>query len=319
MQIILLNPKLKTGRFKKRRNMCNSFAKLCTATLLYLCLIVINLAEADDATQLPADNNISNADLIQNITKAIKPEPLAQGSNEVIIVDHGRSRMNVNLNSGGGQQKFAKDISINVSESPEDEEGYLLEDYINEAYDAALVGQLEVAAFLYKKALEIDKNNLSIKYSLATIYHKQNEYEEAKKFYNSVLTADPKHFKALNNLLALMGQENPQKALADLQELAQINPSYSPLQAQIGIVLLELGNIKAAEEHLRKAVMLDPVVPQYRYNLALLYERMHKPKLALQLYNSLLQDHYRGMEIPISSGALQKKIVDITVNKKNNR
>jgi tetratricopeptide (TPR) repeat protein len=287
--------------------------------LLYLCLIVFDLAEANAQKQGASDDKPSNTDLVQSISEAIKPAPLTYDSGEVININHGRSRVDVNLNSGSEQQKFGKGIRINVSESPEDEEEYLLEDYVNEAYDAALVGQLEVAAFLYKKALEIDKNNLSIKYSLATIYHKQNEYEQAKRFYNSVLTADPKHFKALNNLLALMGQENPHKALADLQELAQINPSYSPLQAQIGIVLLELGDIKAAEEHLRKAVMLDPVVPQYRYNLALLYERMRKPKLALQLYNSLLQDYYRGMEIPISSSVLQKKIIDITINKKNNR
>lgn len=276
-----------------------------------LVILPSSLAAADNDNKeehLNEDVEISNEQIVNNLKGIIKPQaPEVKDDKEVITVNHGATKT-VQLLRNEVKRKQGKDIDISVSDQAEDQNEYDLQELVHDAYDAAFNGQLEVAAMLYKKALSLDKQNVNIQYSLATVYHKLNDFSQAKKYYNNVLSVNPKYFKALNNLLVLLGQENPAKALQSLRELAQINPSYSPLQAQIGMLLVNIGDYAEAERHLKKAVMLDPNVPQYKYNLAVLYDRTQQNKLALQLYRSLSNDALRGLIIPTSTNILNNRI-----------
>ncbi len=283
----------------------------------YLKITAIILALLPTGTALAQDNEqvteISNEDLMYNLRKSITPR-VTNDDKEPINIKHGAIK-NIQLMRNEVKQKKGKDIDINVYDQAEDEDAFAVDELVHDAYEAAFSGQLEVATMLYRKALAVDNQNTNIQYSLATVYHKLNDLSQAKKYYNQVLSANPKYFKALNNLLGLLGQENPSKALQNLHELAKINPSYSPLQAQIGMILVNQGDYPTAEKHLRKAVMLDPNVPQYKYNLAVLYDRTKKDKLALQLYKSLSQDAYMGMDIPTSLENLNNRISRLTSRK----
>jgi tetratricopeptide (TPR) repeat protein len=183
---------------------------------------------------------------------------------------------------------------------------------INDAYNASLVGQTEASLNLYQQALQAEPNNQNILYAIGTLYHNLHQLDQAKVYYKKILSLDPNHSKAMSNFISVIAEEAPERALGQLQELARQNPNFSPVQAQIGMIYAKQNDLVTAEQYLRRASALSPEVMMYRYNLAVLYERMHLKEEAVRIYKQVLEASYQGYNIPVGANVIKERIYALT-------
>jgi tetratricopeptide (TPR) repeat protein len=97
----------------------------------------------------------------------------------------------------------------------------------------------------------------------------------------------------------LMLQQKDQ-AFALLNEVVRDKPDYADAQYQLGKMLLERGDVKAAIERLEIAVHLDPTKDYSYFQLSAAYRRdgrMDDAQHALQDYQKL-KEKERGTEHP---------------------
>jgi len=176
---------------------------------------------------------------------------------------------------------------------------------LEKAYKALLVGQTAAAINIYKEVLDREPSSRDAMFGLATAYHKNNQFEQARAIYTDILRVDPSNKEALNNFLVLVAEEAPEDALIELEKLERINSDFSPIAAQIAMINLKLGNPEKAARYLRRAILLSPENISYKYNLAITYDKLGKDEQAVQLYRQIINAVRGGA---IISGSIDKVI-----------
>lgn len=179
-------------------------------------------------------------------------------------------------------------------------------------YDALLSGQITGAISLYKRVLEQEPENTQALFGLATSYHRGGQLEEAREVYIQLLSHDPNNWPAMNNFLVLAGEEAPEDALRELKKLEQINPEFSPIAAQIGMIYVQQGELEDGIKYLTRAVILSPDNLSYRYNLAVVLDHVGYKKQAARLYRQLLEANTKGQELPESRQTIQERLAYIS-------
>ena len=164
---------------------------------------------------------------------------------------------------------------------------------VREKYESAALmlqrDQPEEALFIYNQLL---RNNPKDRISLlgrAASLQKLGRNLMAVSAYEDVLTAFPGDEWALVNLLGLVSQQEPGRALAQLERLQRLNPKTALLPAQIGMIQMVQGNFEMAARSLEKATMLDPGNAKYVFNLAVLYDKWGQSQSALRYYRRCLE------------------------------
>lgn len=185
---------------------------------------------------------------------------------------------------------------------------------LEEAYRALLAGQIAAATNIYKTILDRDHDNLDALFGLATSYHRNAQFEQARAIYTEILHINPNHTEALNNFLVLAAEEAPENALIELEKLERINPRFSPVPAQIAMIYLKMDMPKKAERYLKRSVILSPENIVYKYNLAITSDRLGKFAQAIDLYRELLQEVREGAVIPGSTEDIRKRLAFLQKN-----
>lgn len=171
-------------------------------------------------------------------------------------------------------------------------------DYSQTGYDAMAAGMYEAAVASYRKALQLQPENEQIMVALASAYHKSNQLNLAREMYLDVIHRNQNNWFALNNLIALAGQEAPEDALVHLKDLERVSPNSGALSAQIAMILIRMEKLRDAVPYLTRAASLDPKNAQYRYNLALLLEKLEAYTEARKVYYNLLSDNFDLNQLP---------------------
>ncbi|MFZ4541181.1 MAG: tetratricopeptide repeat protein [Rickettsiales bacterium] len=179
---------------------------------------------------------------------------------------------------------------------------------LNRAYDALMAGDTATAVATYKNILTSEPNNEDALFGAAATYHRMGNIAEARPFYGQLLKVNPNHREGLNNFLALIGDEAPQEALAELERLEQRNPEFSPIPAQQAILFGKLGYNDQARDKMLRAIELAPDNLTYRYNLAIMLDRQGNYADAGALYRMLIDAALNGQKIPASAETLQKRL-----------
>ena len=87
-------------------------------------------------------------------------------------------------------------------------------------------------------------------------------WRDDETLWRDVSVKSPKNGRGLMNYgLALMRRNRLAEARALFMRARELNPAYTFLEANLGIVNNALGDPKTAEEHFKRAVMLDPTQP----------------------------------------------------------
>ncbi len=120
-------------------------------------------------------------------------------------------------------------------------------------------GDAEAAADAYKKALELDRSSLDALVGLANALSDAGRLHESVPYYMRAAAIDPRFEGTLMGIaerLERLGAK--QDALELYRRHARSRPNDAAAQEQIGILLLEDGNLRAAVKALERAVSIEP-------------------------------------------------------------
>jgi tetratricopeptide (TPR) repeat protein len=100
----------------------------------------------------------------------------------------------------------------------------------------------------------------------------EGSLHDAARVYSDLLTIDPSHLRARNNLGVLYDQLGDyEAALAEYLAAEELDPDDVRLQCNIAAVQASLGRYRDAEERLGQALHADPQNADARENLGLVY------------------------------------------------
>lgn len=184
--------------------------------------------------------------------------------------------------------------------------------YLEEGYNNLMDGKSEIAAGYYKEVLALEPKNETAIFGLATSYHKVGRLDEAREQYTKLLKIDPTHREGLNNFMALISEQSPQEALAELVKLEERNPDFSPIKAQIGMVYNKMGDYQSAAEKLAGALALSPDNLAYKYNLAIALDRLGQYTQASDLYYELITAYQEGATLPGDINAIKERAIFVS-------
>lgn len=185
------------------------------------------------------------------------------------------------------------------------------------ASKAYAVGQYESAIAIYKNVLKEAPDDRDALFGLATSYHRNGQRDQAKIYYAKLLDIYPNDTEGQNNFLSLVGEEAPDDAIAEFTELAKANPDFAPIYAHKAMIYLKQGDDKNAIKNLYQALKMQPDNNDYKYNLAILFDRNGYNENAARLYTDLVQDSYKGIPIPASRNQISERIIFLNSKIKN--
>ena len=153
----------------------------------------------------------------------------------------------------------------------------------------------------FMHVLKLDENNPFTLGNLAMAQMEQGNYKDAKDSLDKALKQN------VDDAYALMGmgvlsfrQKNYESARDYLARSIKINSEDATAQHFLGSTLNNLGQQKAAETALRKAVQIQPGNSNSHYNLAVVYATQKPPFLALAKFHydkAVKAGHKRNTEL----------------------
>lgn len=230
-----------------------------------------------------------------------------------VAITHGATADPFPPQEGEVDETIGADVGLNINVTNRKDH---VPTKLEMAYDALMSGQVEGAIALYKQVVEADPQNKQGLFGLATSYHRSGQLSDARATYIDLLKIHPDYWPAMNNFLVLAGEEAPENALKELRELEQINPEFSPIAAQIGMVYLQMGRMQDAVKYLSRAVILSPDNLGYRYNLAVVLDHAGYKSQAVRLYQQLLGEHEQGKDLPESRERIMERMAFIMTKDK---
>lgn len=224
-------------------------------------------------------------------------------------VDISRASPDVELPGGQVLKSESMDMDIKLKQ-PKIDVSYELQ----QAYEALLQGHTENAISIYRDVLSADPVNETALFGLATTYHRVGLIDEARPIYGKLLALNPNHTEALNNFLALVGDESPEAALEIMARLQEKNPDYSPIPAQMSILKEKMGDMQGAIHSMRKAYSISPENLVYLYNLGILYDKKGDRDEAAAIYQQMLEAYERGQDLPAPTAEIQERLTFLLSN-----
>lgn len=173
------------------------------------------------------------------------------------------------------------------------------------AHSALVAGQYEVAVELYKQILKSDPKNKYASFSLATCYHKLGQYKQAKTIYYQLLKyewpdAQTKD-ELIGNLIDVIVEESPNDAVYLMDKLSSQNPNSAYILAGAAMSYDRINKPDQAILLLKRAINIDPKEIKYKFNLAIIYDKMADYQNALKYYQDVIGNY-------ISSDNLENSI-----------
>ena len=239
----------------------------------------------------PTQSSVSTNDIIREVEKTL------------LFSDDERSKMESMQN----QLNQKSDFTIIAGNKKDETTNDAIEVKVNEtrqtvnidtrtkekmAYNATLNGQYEVAVELYKQVVAAEPNNNYALFSLATIYQKIGQLRQAKAIYYQLLQNNPENKEEIiSNILSTLAEESPRDALYLLARLSSSHPQSPYILVQTALAYSSVKNYDKASELLRRAIALDPDRLDYKYNLAINYDKAGDYEKAFTAYQEILRNY----------------------------
>ena len=115
------------------------------------------------------------------------------------------------------------------------------------------------AAEHLKTAVEIAPQYVAAWNNLGTIAYQTKEFNQAETYFREALKHDPESYHPMLNLGGtLLSMGRFEESLPINAQVVEMNPGDALAQAQLGQSYFYLGQLDAAEKHLKQAKSLDP-------------------------------------------------------------
>jgi len=154
--------------------------------------------------------------------------------------------------------------------------------------------QLNAAVELLQKVTSKNPNPRLFA-ALASAYEQARDYENAVKAYRRALELDKDNVDYLRGLgQNLLFNEQYEEALVPYQQVAAADPQDGSAFLRLGQIYRQLHKYDLALENLKKAQSLTPDSLEAPYNLALLEETEGRPEAAIGMLKGLLERTAKG-------------------------
>ena len=142
----------------------------------------------------------------------------------------------------------------------------------------------ESAEFMFRKALELNPDNLEAHLSLSYLLSNRGVYDEAISHLEEVIRLEPRLAKARSNLgYVYMRKGNPDEAFGCFSEAVRLNPNLTEAHLGMGVLRLKQGDFSLAEKRFRTVLEQDTgnIPAGVGLAKALRYQGQKKQALAL--------------------------------------
>ena len=118
-------------------------------------------------------------------------------------------------------------------------------------------GDLDLALGLFEKTLKLEKTAHC--YTLLGVVQDHLDRRSlARESYEAALRIDPDYEEAYHNLAVTYREEDPAKAIALFERAVEIDPQYQAAHRELGWALRSSNKYRNGEQHIRRALELDP-------------------------------------------------------------
>lgn len=153
-------------------------------------------------------------------------------------------------------------------------------------------GQIDDAIKLFRKAVELNKNNETAKLALSEALVEKGDAladsetpENSISFYDEAIKANDKNSSAYVGLAEVYDDlDQRDKAIFNYEKALEYSPELTELNAPIGILYYQKGEISTAENYLQKAVSTEPNSAETQYFLGLVKYKNNNNDEALKAF-----------------------------------
>jgi protein O-mannosyl-transferase len=158
------------------------------------------------------------------------------------------------------------------------------------------VGYWKDSETLFKRMIDVTKNNFMAHYNLANVYAREKRYDEADANYIEALQEEPNYADAHNNYAGLLLEEKRyDQAVREYGEAYRINPqflylfNYANAMADTASARHDAGEFAEAVRAFKKAQELNPASSDAHHNLAMTWDAQGKPEEAVLEYREVIR------------------------------
>jgi tetratricopeptide (TPR) repeat protein len=150
-------------------------------------------------------------------------------------------------------------------------------------------GKVNEAVIHFKKALQLDSDNVGLMNNLAFVLAKQGKFDEAISYYLQALQIKPDYAHAHYNLaLVLQSQGKLDEAAGHCRIAVQIKPVFIEAHNTLGSILTLQGKLLEAIDQYHRVLDINPDDAKALNNLARILAtdpnaQSHNPEQAIQL------------------------------------
>lgn len=171
----------------------------------------------------------------------------------------------------------------------------------------------------FKRALEINPDNVEALTNLAYVKTTDHRYDEARELLERALKLSPGFVFALNNRAVLYGLERQwAPALALLKKAEQAEPSNLIVVNNLALFYLESGSLEEGREKVLRGEKLDEENAYTRRNRAVLLFKEHKAAEALVILEDVEDRNPETEHIYYYLGRVQEALGNKTETRKYN-
>jgi tetratricopeptide (TPR) repeat protein len=130
-------------------------------------------------------------------------------------------------------------------------------------------GDILMAKKMYREAVEVYKDNANgspvLLNKTGIAYHQMQDLQDAKKYYQLALKANPSYAEAINNLGTVeYSRKNYRRAIALYRRALKYTPNSASVYSNLGTGYFARKDYKSATVAFAKALELDPEVFEHR-------------------------------------------------------
>ena len=123
-----------------------------------------------------------------------------------------------------------------------------------------------------EKAIDLDPSRLDARLDRGRLYLAAREFDKAEEEAQFILQQEPNNVAPTQLLgAALIGKQKSDQALAAFSKVVELRPNDPSAYVNLALVEISLHRFREAEQHLKKAVAVDPKSMQATIDLANFY------------------------------------------------
>ena len=163
--------------------------------------------------------------------------------------------------------------------------------YLRIGVCAKETGQYEEAINAYKRALEEKPDDVSICTKLAETYQMGNQFDNAAEAYENLVRLDPSQATFYYGKVVKMYDSagDYEKAIKAAEKIVELNPKSELAVYNLAIMYQKLEKPKQAIETLKKALIINPNYDLAYYNIGLNYFKLENYKEAVDAFKKFIE------------------------------